>query len=181
MHGCAGSLPLPYRQAPSAFCRPPCAQYPQRLGPAMSGQLTRSPDSLAGEHAHPACVALAKAHPYFNFGSRVLPLFLLGAHKSIAMIAKALLLLGAVAVSAFPAAEPIIGGSGDFKYQYMPELMQVPDGCCIGKNPKCNAHGLVTDKVSSIPEPNHDTDHCLHRTRTSTSPTTMGGPPTRTA
>jgi len=74
----------------------------------------------------------------------------MGAHKSIAMIAKALLLLGAVAVSAFPAAEPIIGGSGDFKYQYMPELMQVPDGCCIGKNPKCNAHGLVTDKDKNI-------------------------------
>jgi hypothetical protein len=59
------------------------------------------------------------------------------------------ILLGVAAVTAFPQ-NAIIGGQGDFKYQYMPELLQVPDGCCIGKDPKCNAHGVVTDKDDNI-------------------------------
>ena len=55
---------MPYRQDPSTVSRPPCAQYPQRSGPAMSGQLTRSPDSLAGEHAHPAKVGRSRRRRY---------------------------------------------------------------------------------------------------------------------
>ena len=43
------------------------------------------------------------------------------------------------------AAAPIIGGQGDFKYQYMPELLQAPAGTAI-----VNAHGLVTDKEGNI-------------------------------
>jgi hypothetical protein len=39
---------------------------------------------------------------------------------------------------------PIIGGSGDFKYQYMPNLLKM-DGASL-----VNCHGLVTDKDNNI-------------------------------
>jgi DNA-binding beta-propeller fold protein YncE len=54
-----------------------------------------------------------------------------------------LLLSCALRVAAW--AGPIIGGSGDFKYQYMPELLQAPAGAVI-----TNAHGLVIDGGNNI-------------------------------
>lgn len=39
-------------------------------------------------------------------------------------------------------AAPIIGGSGKFRYQYMPELLQAPAGATF-----VNCHGLAIDKV----------------------------------
>jgi len=70
-------------------------------------------------------------------------------------MSKTLLALAGIvyASSALPAA-PIIGGQGDFKYQYMPNLVNVPAGCCLGdggeSNLKCNAHGTVTDAAGNI-------------------------------
>ena len=46
---------------------------------------------------------------------------------------------------ALPMDAPIIGGSGDFKYQYMPDLLKMPDGAVL-----VNAHGLVTDAENNI-------------------------------
>merc|ERR1712028_159451 len=43
------------------------------------------------------------------------------------------------------AASPIIGGQGDFKYQYMPDLLQAPAGASL-----VNCHGLVTDAADNI-------------------------------
>jgi hypothetical protein len=42
-------------------------------------------------------------------------------------------------------ADPIIGGQGDFKYQYMPDLLKPPAGAKL-----VNCHGLVTDKDKNI-------------------------------
>ena len=42
-------------------------------------------------------------------------------------------------------AAPIIGGQGDFKYQYMPNLLALPAGTAL-----VNAHGLVTDAEGNI-------------------------------
>jgi hypothetical protein len=42
-------------------------------------------------------------------------------------------------------ADPIIGGQGDFKYQYMPDLLKAPAGASL-----TNCHGLVTDKDGNI-------------------------------
>jgi len=42
-------------------------------------------------------------------------------------------------------AGPIIGGQGDFKYQYMPDLLKPPAGATL-----VNCHGLVTDKDKNI-------------------------------
>jgi hypothetical protein len=42
-------------------------------------------------------------------------------------------------------AAPIIGGQGDFKYQYMPDLMKPPAGASL-----TNCHGLVTDADKNI-------------------------------
>jgi DNA-binding beta-propeller fold protein YncE len=47
--------------------------------------------------------------------------------------------------AAVPAAAPIIGGYGDFRYQYMPDLLQPPPGASLK-----NCHGLVTDKDKNI-------------------------------
>jgi len=44
-----------------------------------------------------------------------------------------------------PTAAPIIGGSGNFRYQYMPSLLQPPAGAVV-----VNAHGLVTDAAGNI-------------------------------
>ena len=41
--------------------------------------------------------------------------------------------------------DPIIGGQGAFKYQYMPALLKAP----LGSN-MLNCHGLVTDKDDNI-------------------------------
>ena len=41
--------------------------------------------------------------------------------------------------------EPIIGGQGAFRYQYMPDLLQAPAGAVLN-----NCHGLVTDKDDNI-------------------------------
>lgn len=43
------------------------------------------------------------------------------------------------------AAAPIIGGSGKFRYQYMPNLLQAPAGATF-----VNCHGLAIDKVSVL-------------------------------
>jgi len=40
---------------------------------------------------------------------------------------------------------PIIGGQGKFKYQYMPDRLQLPSGALL-----VNAHGLVTDASGNI-------------------------------
>jgi hypothetical protein len=40
---------------------------------------------------------------------------------------------------------PIIGGSGKFRYQYMPDLVQPPSGATLN-----NCHGLVVDKDENI-------------------------------
>jgi hypothetical protein len=40
---------------------------------------------------------------------------------------------------------PIIGGSGKFRYQYMPELLKAPPGASFG-----NCHGLSVDKDENI-------------------------------
>eukprot|EP00750_Incisomonas_marina_P003368 INCI13083.2.p1 GENE.INCI13083.2~~INCI13083.2.p1 ORF type:complete len:484 (+),score=60.15 INCI13083.2:184-1452(+) len=40
---------------------------------------------------------------------------------------------------------PIIGGSGKFRYQYMPDLLQAPAGASL-----VNCHGLVTDQDNNI-------------------------------
>merc|ERR1711998_680014 len=64
-----------------------------------------------------------------------------------------LLILGLLAAAcvSFPTDDaPIIGGQGDWKYQYMPDLLKPPATACIGTNPKCNAHGLVTDADKNI-------------------------------
>ena len=42
-------------------------------------------------------------------------------------------------------ADPIIGGQGDFKYQYMPDLLKPPAGASL-----TNCHGLVTDDQNNI-------------------------------
>lgn len=42
-------------------------------------------------------------------------------------------------------ADPIIGGYGDFRYQYMPDLMKGPAGASL-----TNCHGLVTDEDGNI-------------------------------
>jgi len=41
--------------------------------------------------------------------------------------------------------DPIIGGSGKFRYQYMPDLLQAPEGASL-----VNCHGLVLDKDNNI-------------------------------
>lgn len=51
----------------------------------------------------------------------------------------------AMAVSSSLAGDPIIGGYGGYKYQYMPDLMQPPKGAKM-----VNCHGLVTDKDNNI-------------------------------
>jgi hypothetical protein len=48
-------------------------------------------------------------------------------------------------VAAAFAADPIIGGQGDFKYQYMPDLVKPPAGASL-----TNCHGLVTDADKNI-------------------------------
>jgi len=55
------------------------------------------------------------------------------------------MMLSAVSSVAYSAAAPIIGGQGDFKYQYMPELMKAPEGASL-----TNCHGLVTDAEKNI-------------------------------
>jgi len=50
-----------------------------------------------------------------------------------------------VAMAVSPTTEVIIGGSGDFKYQYMPDLMQPPPGASL-----TNCHGLITDADKNI-------------------------------
>jgi hypothetical protein len=40
---------------------------------------------------------------------------------------------------------PIVGGQGDFKYQYMPDLLKPPAGASL-----TNCHGLVTDADKNI-------------------------------
>jgi hypothetical protein len=40
---------------------------------------------------------------------------------------------------------PIIGGSGKYRFQYMPDLLKAPDGATL-----VNCHGLVTDKDKNI-------------------------------
>lgn len=42
-------------------------------------------------------------------------------------------------------ADPIIGGQGKFRYQYMPDLLQAPAGASL-----VNCHGLVLDKDNNI-------------------------------
>ena len=42
-------------------------------------------------------------------------------------------------------ADPIIGGSGDFRYQYMPDLLKPPAGATL-----VNCHGLAVDKDQNI-------------------------------
>jgi hypothetical protein len=42
-------------------------------------------------------------------------------------------------------ADPIIGGSGNFRYQYMPDLLKAPAGASL-----TNCHGLVTDADANI-------------------------------
>lgn len=54
-------------------------------------------------------------------------------------------LASAVGVLAASGSDPIIGGQGDFKYQYMPNLLQPPAGANM-----TNCHGLVTDKDNNI-------------------------------
>ena len=41
--------------------------------------------------------------------------------------------------------DPIIGGQGKFRYQYMPNLLQPPAGASL-----VNCHGLVTDNLNNI-------------------------------
>jgi hypothetical protein len=41
--------------------------------------------------------------------------------------------------------DPIIGGQGKFRYQYMPQLLQPPAGASL-----VNCHGLVTDNQNNI-------------------------------
>ena len=59
-------------------------------------------------------------------------------------------------------AAPIIGGSGDFRYQFMPELLQPPAGAKI-----VDCHGLSVDAEKNIILTYHtdasDPDHCLIR------------------
>jgi hypothetical protein len=43
------------------------------------------------------------------------------------------------------AADPIIGGQGAYRYQYMPDLLKAPAGASL-----TNCHGLVTDKDKNI-------------------------------
>jgi hypothetical protein len=43
------------------------------------------------------------------------------------------------------AADPIIGGQGDFRYQYMPDLLKLPNGADIQ-----DAHGLEVDQDHNI-------------------------------
>ena len=56
----------------------------------------------------------------------------------------------------------IIGGDGDYKYEYVPEKLQLPEGTAL-----VNAHGLEVDKAGNIYltyESDHDTDtHCFVR------------------
>lgn len=58
-----------------------------------------------------------------------------------------MLLLGSLGYAA-PRDAPIIGGSGAFKYQYMPELLQPPPGSSLLTG--SDAHGLVTDAKKNI-------------------------------
>jgi len=51
----------------------------------------------------------------------------------------------ALGVATALAADPIIGGQGDFRYQYMPELLRPP----VGAN-MVNCHGLITDDDNNI-------------------------------
>lgn len=56
-------------------------------------------------------------------------------------------------------AAPIIGGSGKFRYQYMPELLQAPATASFA-----NCHGLSVDKDENIIltyQPGHGDPHCL--------------------
>jgi len=56
------------------------------------------------------------------------------------------LALGLVcAAVGMPTADPIIGGYGEFRYQYMPDLLQPPAGASL-----VNCHGLVTDPEDNI-------------------------------
>ena len=59
-------------------------------------------------------------------------------------------------------AHPIIGGWGDFRYQYLPDRLQPPPGSSM-----VNCHGLVVDASQNIIltyEPDHKIDHeCLIR------------------
>jgi len=66
-------------------------------------------------------------------------------------------------VASASAAAPIIGGQGKYRYQYMPELLQLPAGTVL-----VNAHGLVVDNAHNIYltyENDHkkDPNNCLIR------------------
>merc|ERR1719497_74238 len=54
-------------------------------------------------------------------------------------------LASAAGIVAASAVDPIIGGQGEFRYQYMPELLKPPAGADM-----TNCHGLVTDKDQNI-------------------------------
>ena len=72
----------------------------------------------------------------------------------------AIFIMGAPAPTAHA---PIIGGYGDFIFQYEPSRLVMPAGTSLN-----NAHGLVVDPLTNeiilTYEPNHDTDtHCMVR------------------
>ena len=79
-----------------------------------------------------------------------------------------LLALAPAAATAAAAAAPIIGGSGEFRYQYMPGLLQLPEGAEIQ-----DAHGLEVDEQHNIyltyanwnngVQSNGTDEHCLIR------------------
>jgi len=54
-------------------------------------------------------------------------------------------LASAIGAATAMAADPIIGGQGAFRYQYMPDLLVPPAGANM-----TNCHGLVTDKDQNI-------------------------------
>lgn len=54
-------------------------------------------------------------------------------------------LFASLGVATASSADPIIGGYGDFKYQYMPDLLRPPPGARM-----VNCHGLVLDKDDNI-------------------------------
>ena len=82
----------------------------------------------------------------------------LGTRQSSTMLA--IFIMGAPAPTAHA---PIIGGYGDFIFQYEPSRLVMPAGTSLN-----NAHGLVVDPLTNeiilTYEPNHDTDtHCMVR------------------
>ena len=85
-----------------------------------------------------------------------------------------------LATSALLATPPIIGGYGDFKYQYMPDRLQLPPGTEL-----LNAHGLVLDPrdggIILTYEPVHNSSdtHCMiHWSATGLDGKTFGPGPT---